>query len=627
MKLFKVIQKNFKLLFRSKFTSFLFLFGPLIVIMLVGFAFNNFGQYKILVGTYSDEYSTLAKDYVVELSASNFRITKYSSEEECVNEIKYGGVHTCLVFPRNFDVLTGNSTLKFYVDPSNSNLVWMVVDEVSKKIKTSSSKVQLNITQDIIGRVEASSTMASDVSALLVQISTNNDAVSTGIVQSSNLANDLDLGVDDVPKASSISTITTSSNLDDLLEKALDSVTETEDLVDSIKDSTTWDTIANKTELTSILNSAESSAATLRTSINTKYNGTRDSLVGITQSLYSLDSDLDQIENLLSSVQETREDLLVSLGKIKSDVASIKSDLTLAIDKVSLIKSTLSGMSVKDAGSIVTPITTEVIEITNDDEESHVNFFFPALIILMIMFVGLLLSALNIVMEKNSRAYFRNFITPTGDSLFLFSGFFTNFIILSVELLIILSVTYLAFDSTILENIGITILVLVMTSTFFIILGMIIGYLFKSEEAAILGTISLSCIFFFISNLILPLDALPDEIKFLVGFNPFIIANNLLRRSLLFNTGFLVMYEDLLLFGLYILGAIVLLYAMQKIMKLKFFYHNSLKNKKVNDVVELEDANTTLDDKAEKKSKKTNKKEAKVEPAKESQDGKEVASK
>ncbi len=101
MKIFSVMQKNIKVLFRSRFTSLMILFGPLIVILLIGYAFNDFGNYKIQVGTFCNNYSDVSQSYVDELSKGNFKMIMYNSELECIEDIKYGAVHTCLVFSDN----------------------------------------------------------------------------------------------------------------------------------------------------------------------------------------------------------------------------------------------------------------------------------------------------------------------------------------------------------------------------------------------------------------------------------------------------------------------------------------------------------------------------------------------
>ena len=586
MKLPAVIQKNLKVLFRSKFTSLMVLFGPLIVILLISYAFSNFSTYRIQVGTYSDQYSDLAQRYIVELSGSDFKVVKYSSESECIQEIKYGGIHTCLIFPPDFDVLNSNNVLKFYVDPSNVNLVWMVTDEVSRKIELSSSKVSINITQDIMGRVEQTQAKSKEIISSL-------DNITSIAERSSVLTNSVDTDLASLkyeasmPKASEIDIASIDSATTSLYSSAKSASLKVDELISSIKSSSTWSAMnsSQRSSLDSLMTSAQTSAVTLRTSMSSKYNSTTAKISNITLKIFEFDQSLSKIQTELDLSKNTKTVL-------SQKVASIRYDLSIILMRLSAVKAlvqssmdTLSGIAVKDARNIVNPVSTQIVPITNDGEK-HVNFLFPALLILIIMFISLLLSSLNIVLEKNSRAYFRNFVTPTNDAVFLVSSYITNILVLLAQLVIVFGVTYFALDKQILANFGPTCLILFMTATFFVFLGMIIGYMFSSEEGAILGTISISSVFFFVSNLVIPIDALPETVKFFVNLNPFVIASSLLKRSFLFHVPIEILKPDLILFAMYIVVSLLILFVIQRITKLKFFYHNVQKNKKVEVAIE-----------------------------------------
>jgi ABC-type multidrug transport system permease subunit len=327
------------------------------------------------------------------------------------------------------------------------------------------------------------------------------------------------------------------------------------------------------------MNSAKTSAESLRSTITTKYNDTTKKTSDVLVKMSEMETVLVELEDSLSELSQKKSTITTELASVSTKLSEISVSLSQSISLGNEVISILSGIRVSDAKSIVSPVATQIIPIKNDSQ--GINFMFPALLVLIIMFISLLLSSLSIVMEKNSRAYFRNFVTPTGDGVFLIASFLTNVFIQILQLVMVLVVTYFVFDKSILGNIITTVLILLMAVSFFVVLGMIVGYMFSSEEAAILGTISISSVLFFLSNIVMPLDALPESIKFFVDLNPFIIVMSLLRRSLLFNITYIEMYENLLFFGAYLVGAFVILFIMHKFMKLKFFYHNTLKNKKI----------------------------------------------
>jgi len=105
-------------------------------------------------------------------------------------------------------------------------------------------------------------------------------------------------------------------------------------------------------------------------------------------------------------------------------------------------------------------------------------------------------------------------------------------------------------------------IILILLGSVFILLGMLIGYLFKSGETANIASVSLGAILLFFSNTILPLETLPGSLRDIVQFNPYIQGETALRKILLFNQGLdavlpqiytLVGYIALLLVAVYLL--------------------------------------------------------------------------
>ena len=88
--LFKIIQKNFKLLIRSKSSALIIILGPLLVIFLVGIAFGNISKYSLNIGTYAESYTDITNSFVEKLKEKEFRVQKMATEEECVEQIKLG---------------------------------------------------------------------------------------------------------------------------------------------------------------------------------------------------------------------------------------------------------------------------------------------------------------------------------------------------------------------------------------------------------------------------------------------------------------------------------------------------------------------------------------------------------
>ena len=131
--LWNMIKKDFKLILRSKSSSLIVVLGPLLLILLVGAAFNTSNLSGIIVGAYSGSYSALTDSILDEIKEKQFNVVKYDSSDNCVNDLKNGQIHVCAVFPADLKVGAADK-IKFYVDSSRINLVYTIIDSVSTGI-------------------------------------------------------------------------------------------------------------------------------------------------------------------------------------------------------------------------------------------------------------------------------------------------------------------------------------------------------------------------------------------------------------------------------------------------------------------------------------------------------------
>ena len=202
------------------------------------------------------------------------------------------------------------------------------------------------------------------------------------------------------------------------------------------------------------------------------------------------------------------------------------------------------------------------------------------------------------MMEKKSKAYFRNLITPTRDRLFLFAAFLSTFILLIVQLIIILGVSGAIFKVDILANILPTTLIISMIVTLFTLLGIITGVLFSSAETSTLAAVSTGAIFLFMSNVILPIESMPYTLMMIARFNPFVICESLLRKSILFQTDIVALALDsyagtplsaLFYLTIYILVSVIILIIANSLTKRHLVFKHVLRlaPKKEDKVIDL----------------------------------------
>ncbi|MEK6952002.1 MAG: hypothetical protein AABX29_03230, partial [Nanoarchaeota archaeon] len=146
--LFAIIIKNIKLIARSKSSSIIVLLGPLLIIVLIGTAYNTSSIYDIRIGAYSGEYSDLSNS-ILEIIGKQFTVIKMDSKEECVSSLKSSLIHVCALIPSKLEVGSGEP-IDFNVDQSRVNLVWIVIDAISTEVSSKKSELSLQMTTSIL---------------------------------------------------------------------------------------------------------------------------------------------------------------------------------------------------------------------------------------------------------------------------------------------------------------------------------------------------------------------------------------------------------------------------------------------------------------------------------------------
>lgn len=286
-------------------------------------------------------------------------------------------------------------------------------------------------------------------------------------------------------------------------------------------------------------------------------------LTGETGTIVSTYKDL--IDSLIEDAASSNSSLEAASSKLDSQITNVN-DVS---NKFTEISNNFNSIEIKEVSKIVSPISTEIIPISSDS--THFDYTFPALLVIVLLFSGLLVSSTTIIEEKASKAFFRNFITPTSNALFIIGNYLSNLLIVLSQIIVIFLALYIFSETTvspdILTNLSIIIL---LTGSVFILLGMLIGYLFKSGETANLAVMSLACILLFFSNTILPLETLPSTIRSIAGYNPFILAADALKEILLFKAPLEAISTQFYTLLAYIGVLIVLIYVVRVFSKRRY---------------------------------------------------------
>lgn len=476
VKLLFIITKNFKLLIRSKFSALIFLLGPLLIIFLVSLAFNTSSLYDLNIAVYSDSYTELSEQIIGTLQDNQYNVIKLGSLEECIDAVKFSNFQVCAEFPG--DMSLGEN--------SENNVIKLYVD-------TSRINIASLISSQMNAKVESEST-----------------ELSKGLI--SQIVNVLNIVNTEVSSAKLIST--------DLVQTSIDSHTKignVKENLDTIEFNTTtidWDLM--NSYITNLSGSTKNDLRDLIEESELNFNAMK---AGTTTASLTI-----------NNVKEIVDTLRTTLADTKSDIKSIDNSLNTMNNNVRTLE-------VTDTDTLVNPVTTVIEPLTSSN--NYLAYLLPTLLIMVIMLVALLMSSSTVLQEKVANAHFRNIITPTSESLFIFGNFLSNLIIIIFQIVIILGVIYYFLHTQIaLATLGYMALVLILTAILFIALGMSIGYVFNTKQTVTLAALSTGLILLFFSNTLLPLETLSRSTRQVIMYNPFVIGESLLKKLMLFNVSF-----------------------------------------------------------------------------------------
>ena len=489
VKLYNMILKDIKLLIRSKSSSLIIIFGPLLVIFLVGMAFNTSSLHDLKIATYSDTYSELSDSIIRHLQDEQYSTFKTESLDDCIDGVKLGKFHTCAVFSPNMAI--GNeANIKINVDESRMNLAHMIKLSIQEKVSAETTRISEGLTGNIVTTMFNTRDVLVEKKSLISQLSSK---TSDSILKVSGVKDDLEK-VDLAYNKSDINYTNVERNFDNVKAK---------------------------------INQSASCLAVLPLD---------DPVIeGVEEAINYLETGVETLIDKFDGVLSMQESSVQELGSLKETLQTGTDDLNTLRNTLDALVIGIEGVEVTDVEKIVSPVTTSVESVAA--KKTHLGYQFPTFIILIVMFSSLLFSVTVTIREKLSKAFFRNFIMPTSDFLFMFGGYFTNILIISVQLAI-LFIAAAYFLPEISSAIIPMIIVLLLVSTVFVLIGMFIGFIFKSEETANLGAISVGSLMLFFSNAILPIETLPVGIRDIAKFNPFVLSEIVLKRIMLFGANF-----------------------------------------------------------------------------------------
>lgn len=547
-----IIKKNILILVKSRMWLLVVVIAPLLIIFLTGIAFDNFNQYKINIGIYSGNYTPFTDSFIAKINTDQFRTIKTQSEAECIDDVKMGLSHTCVIFPSNLELGAKNKGISIFIDYSKLNLAWVIRDRLFSSVKEKSTEITRQLTENILSRLITTRDEISSDGVLVGLVKSNEINISNRTYEAFYLITSINttvgLNSSDIDKLQSKINYVKSEFALAEMQNQIDL-----DFAQDIAKSGDFDDAARNGYLDEI-SKKRSRILEQQNYVENLFSPAYSASIN-----NSLDTIRFRVDRLNRNANIT--DLLILSGKSNlynvNQLNALNSKLTNRIEySINGIKDNLNSIDELSAEDISAPVVADIKPLTAYN--SYLNYIFPTLMAIAIMLAALLLSSIVIVMELNTPAYFRNFISPTTKAVFFFSFYITNLSLIGFQTLVMLLISVLFFFSQIIGNIFTTLAVCFVVATFFIILGMGIGYLFKTEQMAILAATFTASIFLFLSNILMPIEYMPELFMKVVQFNPFIISVSLLRKSILFQQPLLAINGEILYLVLFTIALLII---------------------------------------------------------------------
>jgi len=534
-RLARILEKNFLLVWRSKGAISIILFGPLLMAFLIGIAFGSSYTYLASVGIYEAGQSELGSA-IRQNVANAFEMADFDSAEECINGVRAGSANICLVLPQGLAVnrSEGANEVEIYADSSRTNLVWAVLESLSASISETSSNISLRMTEELVQKLYAARTeiandslLANSSLALLSAAGSDSawlkDSVSS-LKTNADASKLAFTAISSSAKAGYDELSVLEDDIGELVKEGRESLDDARQAVDTSSANS-----SQKAAIKSLLDSAKSNFNSIASSSSESKNSTESAAEELNSTLSAASDEAERIKEMMAGVVDFKQNGFSKLAAVYlslNEAQAAVSRMSLSFDR--LISAT--AVANANASYIVTPIVRKVMSVS--PAASQLKNIFPALLVIVVVFTSLMLSSAVTVAEKGSKAFFRNSITPADELEFILAGYATNLAIISLQLVVFVAAS-VAFLNVSIAAIGNSLLLLFLIATVFVLCGMAIGEFFSSQEGSIIASLLFGSLLLFFSNTLIPLEGLPQIVQAIAAYNPFVVAESLLRKAIL----------------------------------------------------------------------------------------------
>lgn len=259
---------------------------------------------------------------------------------------------------------------------------------------------------------------------------------------------------------------------------------------------------------------------------------------------------VDEVKLMLDADISATEEYIAKIDSGVVKIEAIQAELNSSVKAFSRLDPAM-------AEKLITPFIQDYEPILPGI--SNIQQAYPGMIAIIVIFISILFANIVTLSEVNSKAFFRNLLAPVSRLTFVFGLVITTLVIVFFQIFVLLLVGQFSFGIDVFSGFGSLALIIVMLSLFFLMLGMIIAILVRSEQSSVLTTTFVALGFFLFSNSVTPIEIMPKLAGVFASLNPYVIATTAFRKVLIFNLGPQLLMPELLQLGAYLTVGLVVL--------------------------------------------------------------------
>lgn len=215
-----------------------------------------------------------------------------------------------------------------------------------------------------------------------------------------------------------------------------------------------------------------------------------------------------------------------------------------------------------DQGSFVTASASSYKKINTElsfwynPELNYKTYMVPGILVLLVTIIGLLLSGMNIVREKEIGTIEQINVTPVKKYQFIAAKLIPFWIIALFELAFGLTLGKLLFDIPIVGNVGLVFFAAMIYLLVILGAGLLISTMTNTQQQAMMVSFFFMIIFLLMSGLFTSIESMPVWAQWFDRINPIAYFIRIIRMVLLKGSGFNDIFADVA--ALFVYGILML---------------------------------------------------------------------